>query len=387
MEEASVRSMDENLLQSEDPAKSLDLLISHYRSSGDLALLFEAKLMKKRLELGLPLIREDASSGPRSEAFEVYEQSMVGIAREIGELALERRDIEGAWRYFRAIGEPSAVASAIDQLSEDEGSDALIDIAFQQGAHPVKGLAFIVAQHGMCRAITAFGMYPVRNGRSECIALLVRKLHAEVVERIARTIESQEGKRPESTNITELIEDRDWLFGEYDTYVDTSHLFSLLPYSTEIEDREILELYRQLCDYGAHLSSMFQARGQSPFENPFVDYGSYVRARLGINPDDQVEHFRKKLAESDPEETGTAPAELLVNLLLELDRYEEALEVGRQHLSDATYELACPSILRLCQMAGKFTEMKQLARERGDLLSYVAATALEREHSQAPLVR
>lgn len=378
----------ESQLEAGDSARSLDLLILHYQSAGDLGLLFEAKLMKKRLELGLPLLREDTLSNPGGEASEAYQQSMIAIAREVGELALERHDIAGAWRYYRAIGEPAPVAGAIELLSEEEGSDALIDIAFQQGANPAKGLAFIIAQHGMCRAITAFGMYAVERGRAECIALLVKKLHAEIVERIARTIESQEGTKPASKNISELIKDRDWLFGEYDTYVDTSHLFSLLGYATDIDDREILELYRQLCDYGAHLSSMFQTRGQSPFENPFVDYGHFVRARLGLNPEDHIQHFRNKLDESDAEEAGTAPAELLVNLLVESERYEEALEVAKRSLSEATYELTCPSILRLCQMAGKYSEMKELARERGDYLTYVAATALEREHSQtSELVR
>jgi hypothetical protein len=386
MEDEHVEALD-RMLQSGDPANGLEFLISHYRAAGDLTQLFEARLMKKRLELGLPLIQTEAISGA-SEASEAYQQSMINIAREVGELALERRDIPGAWRYFRAIGEPSRVAAEIELLADDEGSDALIDIAFQQGANPAKGLAFILAQHGMCRAITAFGMYAVSNGRADCIAILVRKIHAEVLERIARTIESQEGARPASSNLSEIISGREWLFGEYDTYVDTSHLFSLLPYATEIDDRDILELFRQLCDYGSRLSAMFQARGQAPFESPFVDYGHYVHARLGIDTDDHIQHFRNKLAESDPEETGTAPAELLVNLLVELQRYEEAVEVSRQSLSDLTYELTCPSILRLCHLAGDYSQMRQIAGKAGDYLSYLAATVLERKHSQtSELVR
>jgi hypothetical protein len=377
MDDEQVRTLD-GMLQGGDTASSLDLLISHYRDMGNFALFFESRLMKKRLELGLPLIQTEALSSVGSD---VYQQAMIDIARETGELALERGDIAGSWRYLRAIGEPARVAAEIERLSDDEGSDALIDIAFQQGAHPAKGLAFILAQHGMCRAITAFGMYPVRDGRAECIALLVRRIHSEVLERIGRTVESQEGAKPSSNNIAEIVSEREWLFGEYDTYVDTSHLLSLIPYATEILDREILELLRQLCEYGSRLSPMFQSRGQPPFDSPFLDYGHYIQARLGINTEEHVQHFRTKLAESDPEETGTAPAELLVNLLVELQRYDEAVEVSQGNLSDPSYELTCPSMLRLCQLAGDFSQMKRIARERGDYLSYVAASVLEREHT------
>jgi hypothetical protein len=333
--------------------------------------------MRKRLELGLPLIHMDALSS--SEASKTYEEAMIGIARETGEFALERGDIAAAWRYFRAIGEPARVAAAIESIPDDQGSDLLIDITFQQGVHPAKGLAFILSQHGMCRAITAFGMYPVKNGRAECVGLLVRKIHAEVRERIARTIESQEGSAPHSTNLSDLIHGRDWLFGEYDTYVDTSHLHSLLPYSTEIGDLGILEYFRQLCDYGSHLSPMFQSRGQAPFDDPFVDCGHYVQARLGLATEEHVQHFKNKVAQSDPEETGPAAAELLVNLLVELKRYPEAIEVSREYLPDQSYELSCPSLLRLCHMAGDYSQMKQIAREQGDHLTYIAAAALERK--------
>ena len=45
------------MLESGDPASSLDYLTRQFRESKDYHLMFEAKLMKKRLELGLPLIQ------------------------------------------------------------------------------------------------------------------------------------------------------------------------------------------------------------------------------------------------------------------------------------------------------------------------------------------
>src|SRR5205807_3828100 len=98
-------------------------------------------------------------------------------------------DIARAWPYLRAVGDSEKIAAAIDRYQSGEDVDAIISIAFNEGVHPAKGLELIFQKYGMCRALTSFGMYGAQNGREKCIALLVRELHADVVERMARTIE------------------------------------------------------------------------------------------------------------------------------------------------------------------------------------------------------
>lgn len=363
-------------LETGDRAGSLDYLTEQFRAAGEFRPFFEAKLMKKRLELGLPLIQSEPSSEFPVEVRSIYENAMVEIAKETGALALESGDIVQAWPYFRAIGDFTPIADAIERVDQPgEASEQIIQIAFQQGVHPPKGLEMILNEHGMCRAITAFGMYAVEKGRAECITLLVRKLHEELKDRILRAVNSQEGEQPDTKTVKELIEGRDWLFGEYDYYVDTSHLQSLLPYSLDTKDRETLELYHDLCEYGKKLSPMFQSRGQAPFDEPFVDYDAFVQAMLGQNVEEQIEHFRKKVAASNPDEVGSVPAQLLVNLLVRLERPEEALAVAMEHLSEEDpADLTCPSVLQLCSLAKDYARLKDLARVRGDLLSYVAAS-------------
>jgi hypothetical protein len=362
-------------LQSGDRAGGIDFLIEHFRTSRNLGLFFEAKLMKKRLELGLPLIQSQSSAEFPANLRGDYEKGMVEAARATGNLALEGGDIVRAWPYFRAIGDPAPVAEAIEHAEAGESADRLIDIAFREGVHPAKGLKLILGQHGMCQAITAFGMYPIEKGRAECINLLVRSLHAEVMERMSRVIASQEGASPAVKTIAELAAGRDWLFGEYDYYVDTSHLFSLLPYSLELTDEGTLRLLHDLCEYGKKLSSMFQSRGQPPFEQPFVDYDEYILALLGDDVERRLEHFHQKVLQSSPEEVGTVAAQLFVNLAVRLKRFEEAVQVSIDHLADEDpSELTCPSTLQLCSLANDYARLKDLARSRGDLLSYVAAT-------------
>lgn len=366
----------DRLLHSGEQAEALDFLIAHFRESKDFHLFFEAKLMKERLQLGLPLIQTESSSEFPPDVRTRYNDAMAAAARETGTLALEAGAIGRAWMYFRAIGEPGPIVDAIDRVQPGNTDEQVIQIAFQEGLHPVKGLQLILHEHGMCRALTVFGMYTVEKGREECIALLVRALHAEVIERMSRAIEAQEGQAPQGNTVVELAAGRDWLFGEYDTYVDTSHLMSLLPYSTELTDREVLALFHDLCEYGKRLSPMFHMRSDPPFEKPYVDYDEYVQALLSVDVDERIAYFRKKIAESDPQEVGSAPAQLLVKLLVRLGRLEEALQVSVEHLvAEDPRELACPSILQLCNMSGDYERMKEFARSRGDLLSYVAAVS------------
>jgi hypothetical protein len=356
-----------------DAAAGVEFLIARFREEREWPLVFEARLMKKRLEMGLPMIQTGDSSEFPEGLRPGYEAAMVEAAREVGHGFLEMGSIARAWPYFRAIGETGPVAEALERVTPAEDEvDAVVAIAFQEGVAPAKGLEILLQQHGMCRALTTFGMYTVQKERDRCIDLLTRSLHAEIVSRMGAEIEAREGARPATKNLIEMMEGRPELFGEYDYYVDTSHLVTLLPYALEVTDAETLGLFHELCEYGKRLAPGFHPKGDAPFENPAEDYDEYVLAMLGKDVEARIEHFRKVMAASDPDRVGTAPAQFLVNFLVRLERYGEALDVAMEHLRDER-NLACPSPMQLCRMAQDYDRLKELARERNDLLSYVAA--------------
>jgi hypothetical protein len=363
----------EAVLGAGDAGAGLAFLIERFREEQEWPLVFEARLMKKRLEMGLSMIQTRDSVESPAELRGEYEQAMVEAAREVGHGFLGMGSIPRAWPYFRAIGETGPVIEAMNRLkpAEDE-VDAVIAIAFQEGVAPAKGLEILLENHGMCRALTTFGMYAVQKERAECIGLLARSLHAEVVARMGSAIETSEGARPATKNLIEMMDGRPDLFGEYDSYVDTSHLITLLPYALEVTDPETLALFHELCEYGKRLAPAFQAKGQAPFENPAVDYGEFVLAMLGSDVDARVAHFRKIAETSDPEMAGTAPAQFLVNFLVKLGRFREALDVALEY-SLYERELQCPSPIQLCRLAGDYQKLKELALAKNDLLSYVAA--------------
>ena len=138
-------------MESGDLAGGLDFLIEHFRENRNFHLFFEAQLMKKRLELGVPLIQQESIFRISAGNAGGVRKGMIEAARETGTLALAAGEIARAWPYFRAIGEPGPVAEAIEQTEPGESAAPLIDIAFREGVHPAKGLQFILKRTGCAR--------------------------------------------------------------------------------------------------------------------------------------------------------------------------------------------------------------------------------------------
>src|SRR5262249_4939314 len=157
--------------------------------------------------------------------------------------------------------------------------------------------------------------------------------YGELVHRLTADIEQQQGFKPTATTVRELIAGRDFLFGEDYYHVDVSHLSAVVQMAAQLGPCEELNLARELCEYGQRLSGRFQVQTDPPFENQYHDYAAYLSILAGDKAEEGLAHFRRKAEEADPETVGTYPAEVLVNLLLRLDRSREALEVARKFLS------------------------------------------------------
>jgi hypothetical protein len=354
------------------PESGFDLLARRLLEDKNYPLLFEARVIEQRHKMGLPPLRVDGIDDVPAGQRDAYEDALARAAREAGSLFLADGDIPRAWPYFRAVGDREPVQAAIEKLGSAE--DAVIQIALEERVHPRKGFELLLGRFGICRAITYFEQYVDRESREQCIILLVRTLHRELVENLRRAIARSEDRTLPHT-VPELIAGRDWLFGDLDYYVDTSHLVSVIRFALDLADSEVLRLAIELCEYGKHLSPQFKYQADPPFDDVYVDHAAYLSALAGENVDACVEHFVQKVRASDPSVTGTAPAQVLVALLTRLKRYQQAIQISLDYLSQTTGEqLVCPTLPQLCQLAGDYSRLKQLARERGDLLSYFAAS-------------
>src|SRR2546426_447100 len=119
-----------DVLRAGGPVAGFDFLARKFREEKGYRLLFEARLMKRRHELGLPLIQTDNLDNLPPEVRRTYEEAFIEAAREVGGLFLADGDIPNAWPYFRAIGEPGPVAAAIEKVEPREGIEPIIEIAF-----------------------------------------------------------------------------------------------------------------------------------------------------------------------------------------------------------------------------------------------------------------
>ena len=354
-------------------ASALELLARKFLTEKQYPQLFETRLMQKRLELGLPLIQLGAIEDLPEPARANYEAGVRQAARETGTLFLASGDIPRAWPYFRAIGDHEPIAEAIEKAQAGEQTDAMIDIALGQNVHPSKGLELMIARHGICRAITYFEQFPNLEQRAACLVLLVRSLHSELVSNLSRAIAGREGQSPTAGGVGGLIAGREWLFGEFDAYVDTSHLINVLRFALDLEDRDAIRLALEMCDYGAHLSHQFKMRGEPPFEDIYLDHAIYLRALLGEELDAAVAHFQAKILSQDDPLRAIQSAQVLVGLLVRQERYGKAVEISLEYLTAVpSNQLECPTLYQLCQLAGDSQRLKELARQRGDLVSFAA---------------
>ncbi len=363
----------EDLARSSSPASALSFLVDHFRQNREYSRLFEARLMKKRHELGAELM-PSGHLHLHGEALKAYDAEMLEAAREAARLYLDDGKIPESWPYFRALGDPAPVREAIEKLPTGEGGDAVIEIALGERVHPRKGFEMLLEQHGICRAITLFDQYPDAATREDALALLAGNLHGSLVSNLRAVIERNEAPAPEGASIPQLIEGRPWLFGEFCYHVDVSHLMSVVRLSAESGREETLRLARGLALYGTQLHSDLQYKGYPPFDDFYRDHALYFAARLGEGVDQTIAHFRARVASYDYEQIGSYPAQVLVRMLLRLGRPHEAVEVFEQFVGDTDPNyLSCPTLPQLCQTAGDYARLRKLAEKDGDLIRYAAA--------------
>jgi hypothetical protein len=353
-------------------------LCERLREKKDYASLFYALLMHKRQQLGVsPIPTGPAADLPESTHVE-YEEAIRQAGRQVGELYLQEGQLAQAWAYFRMLNEPEAVRCVLDayQPNEDEDVQTLVQIAFYEGVHPRKGFDWILQRFGLCNAITTLSSQELAHppeDRQYCLQALVRALYAELRERLAAEVERHDGKLPTETSIRELIAGRDWLFGDDCYHIDLSHLSSVVQMSMHLTPCPALEMARELCEYGQRLSGRFVNPGDPPFEDLYRAIGIYLAILAGDNVEAGLDYFRHQAEQADPETIGTYPAQVLVNLLLRLERPTEALTVARKYLAAAdNRQLSCPSIVELCRKVGDYHTLAEVAREQSDPVLFLA---------------
>lgn len=375
------------------PEATIDRLIDSLRASRDYHRLFDALLLKHRLGLGLSLLHPTSFDDVPVDQQETFEERYVAVAREIGELFLADGNIPQAWLYFRTIREPEKVARAIDAIEvtqeATQETEDLIGIALYEGANPVKGLELLLRTHGTCNTITALDqqiqqMSP--DDRRNSAALLVRELYENLRYTVGRDVEQREGSAPQTATLRELITGRDALFDEGNYHIDVSHLHSVVRFARFLSPLDVeLPKAIELAEYGSKLAAQFQYPGDPPFDKFYPAHIQYFRVLADDHREDAFAYFAERLElETDPQSQQLI-AYVMVDLLGRIGQYDRALEFGARYLRDLEASSGF-SLARLCRQAGRLDTLREVAKERRDLVGYTAAL-LESGRSSASTSR
>ncbi|HTI51563.1 MAG TPA: hypothetical protein VL475_11450, partial [Planctomycetaceae bacterium] len=253
-------------------AAAIERLIAGLREEKRFHSLFDALLMKKRREWGLPLTRPTSLKDvpePRRDEFERY---YIDSAREVGQLLLAEGLIPQAWNYFRAINDVQPIAAAINALPDDGPvEEQVIEIALFQGVSPVKGLKLFVASHGTCSTITALDQQFLQmpsEVRTGCAQVLVRKLYDDLRENVQHDVVRRQPTTAPGMSLRDLIAGREMLFADDSYHIDVSHLNAVVRFGRALSPEcPELDLALQLAEYGSRLAKQYQYAGNPPFDD------------------------------------------------------------------------------------------------------------------------
>lgn len=374
---AAFDDLDEVLARS-GPVAAVDNLIARLERDGPPRALLDALLLKARLDLGMPPVLLGPLAEIAEPARSQYEDRYVEALRAVGRRLLDAGEIPAAWPYYRTIGEVAPVAEAIEAYAPAEGDERLgqvVEVAFNQAAHPRKGFELILEHYGTCSAITAYESLPDDEAtRVGCAERLIRQLHDHLAANLRDEIARRGQPMPRAgTPIPELCSGRDWLFADDAYHLDVSHLGAVVRIAAIAVDPTALDLAVELAEYGRRLSPRHATHCEPPFERPYDDHAAYFNALLGRDVDATVAVFRAKVGPPGDDADPT-PAQVLIRLLARLGRLDEAIDLAAGHLAGLPDSaLICPSLAALCDRAGRPDRLADANRAAGDLVGYAAA--------------
>jgi hypothetical protein len=386
--------------RSRGPAAAVDELVRTLETGRDWHRLFDALLLKKKLEMGLPVARPASFDQIPDDRQAQFEESYIEAARRVGRAFLAEDNIPQAWMYLRTVREPQAVAEALDRVDAQNGLpdnvDDLISVALYERAHPVKGLELMLKSRGTCNTISAFDQAIAQISSDERLRgaeLLVKHLYDELLQSVCRDLdrrnaeagsETPVSETPKPATLPEAINGRNWLFDDGNYHVDVSHLGSVVRFARFLTAQSPqLGKAVELCEYGRRLSPQFQYPADPPFDEYYEAHLHFFRVLQGSDSQKSLEYFRDRLRTASETDDRRLIAYVLVDLLVRTGALEEAALAAAEHLRDLD-ESSGFSFAQLCEEAGRLDLLRDAAREKGDLVGFTSALVGQPAQSGAP---
>jgi len=368
------------LFQQHGAAALFETVARELRDRHEFHKLFDALCLQKKHAMGLPLGRPTSFDDVPSDRREEFEAAYTAAAREVGQHLLADGKLSQAWIYFHAIRETQPIRDALDKYvvprESTEESEELLDLALYKGAHPVKGVQIQLRTHGTCSTITSLDQMLPRlsaSDRAACAAVMVRSLHADLLQSVQRDVAQRMPFAPPASTLRELTAGREWLFADNNYHIDVSHLSAVVRFARSLSPGSPeLILARDLAEYGAQLSPQFQYAGEPPFHDFYPAHIEFFKFLGREDSDRALHYFRSQLEREEDGSDRALTAYVIVDLLVRMDRFAEALPLAERYLLDADEDFSA-AFGELCEKAGRFDVLQRVAEARGDLVTFAAA--------------
>ncbi len=348
--------------------------------------LFDAKLMRVRQSLGIPLTQPTSLKDIPAEHEVAFREAYTNSAREIGQLFLNDGQLADAWAYFRTINETTPVRDAIAKRATEIGSepgpqlDELLNLALYEGAHVVEGLKLLLKSHGICNTVTAMGQLlaqMTQDERRQAAAVMVRTIYSDLQHNVRRDAERRQPTLKPGLSLGELVRGREFLFAEGAYHVDVSHLHSIVSFARHLlpSDPE-LKLAIELSQYGAQLAEQLRYPGDVPFDDYYAANEYFLKAVAGMAVDESMQYFIDRLNQESDAADKRMIAFVLVDLGQRVDRVNMALDAAAPHVSRLE-DPAGFSFTSYCVSAKRLDTLQAAARENDDVLAMATALLMK----------
>ena len=369
----------EHKLEAGGISAALQEAAEHLRRENRYHELFEVLKMESRNKLGLPLLH-DANKQLTEQQQRQLEDDLLESCRTIGFALLEDGQIQDSWVYLRHLQENNVVLQKLKQVEPtDENLDQLIGLMLYEGLDCEAGYQLVLQHYGTCNAITTMQQALYNRDKSDRQAagrLLVRHVHDELLDNVKGHIEREESQQPSATRLTQLMENRDFLFAEGAYHIDTSHLSSTVQVAGELTDKDSIELALDMARYGEKLDPSLQYSGDPPFEEVYSTYIKFFEAQLGQNVEAATAYFQQRAESTDAHQEGTFAIETYVDLLSRLGQHEAAIETTIKLIPAGIQTTGRgPTLYDLSEQLGDFQQYRQWCTQQNDVLGFVISLA------------
>lgn len=383
MSEATTSTFEQfdEALSQQGAEAALNVVADEMKQANKPAELYEVLKMRARLSAGLPLMYSDTADAMTDDQRTKLEDGLLDACRQVGELLLKQGRVVDAWMYLQYLADRETSANLIAEVEPDEDNvDELVQVLLAEGVDPERGYQLSLDHYGTCNSITAFHEHVLRHDievQRKVAAQLVKHLHEELMGTLTADIAQQEGTDPPEETLGELLAERDWVMGENNYHIDTTHLSSTVAFGRLCDDDQALKLALDLTEYGKRLGPVFaEQKGDEPFGEIYPAHNLYFNALLGEKVSEAVDYFHTKAKEIDIAEHGMGAIQTYLELLVRLNRQEEALTSGLELIpAEGRSLLSASKLFEFAQSPEQFEQLAVFFKEQGDMLGYAAGKA------------